>query len=135
MPAKWRAVIEATKDESRPPDSRTPKGTSVINLLITACILQPRRTMKQFSDQLVYELKGLGSMKLTFSKARLRTRGSYGADGIASENQGGLYHLLNPPSLLEYMWPGGKLSKCSQSSFKPLSSDEIHTEPEDENWQ
>lgn len=38
VPAKWRAVIEATNDESRPPDSRTPKGTSVISLLITACI-------------------------------------------------------------------------------------------------
>lgn len=36
VPAKWRAVIEATNDESRPPERRTPKGTSVISLLITA---------------------------------------------------------------------------------------------------
>lgn len=38
VPAKWRPVIEATNDESRPPDSRTPNGTSVISLLITACM-------------------------------------------------------------------------------------------------
>lgn len=37
VPAKWRWVTAATNDESSPPDSRTPNGTSVINLLITAC--------------------------------------------------------------------------------------------------
>lgn len=37
VPDKWRAVIDATNDESSPPDNKTPKGTSVINLLITAC--------------------------------------------------------------------------------------------------
>lgn len=66
----------------------------------------------------------------TLSNARLRTSGSYGVDGIASENQVGLYHLLNPPSLLEYKLPGGKVSKCSQSSFRPLSSEDIQTEPD-----
>lgn len=66
----------------------------------------------------------------TVSKALLRASGSYGADGMASENQVGLYHLLSAPSLLEYRWPGGKLSKCSQSSFNPFSSDAIQTEPE-----
>lgn len=69
-------------------------------------------------------------MFLTFSKARLSTSGSYGVDGIDSENQWGLYQRLSPPSLLEYKWPGGKHSNCSQSSFKPLSSDDIQIEPE-----
>lgn len=36
FPATWRAVTDATREESRPPDSRTPKGTSVISLLRTA---------------------------------------------------------------------------------------------------
>ena len=35
-PARWRAVTEATSEESSPPLRRTPKGTSVISLLITA---------------------------------------------------------------------------------------------------
>ena len=67
---------------------------------------------------------------LTFSKACLSTSGSYGVDGMASENQRGLYHCFSPPNLLEYKWPGGKHSKCSQSSFNPLSSDDIQMEPE-----
>lgn len=66
---------------------------------------------------------------LTFSNARLRTRGSYGVDGIASKNQVGLYHLLRPPVLLEYKCPGGKTSKCSQSSCKPFNSEEIQIDP------
>lgn len=36
--AKWREATEATRDESSPPDRSTPKGTSVISLLITACM-------------------------------------------------------------------------------------------------
>jgi len=35
--AKCLAVTAATNDESRPPDNRTPNGTSVISLLMTAC--------------------------------------------------------------------------------------------------
>lgn len=38
VPAKCLAVMEATKEESKPPESSTPNGTSVINLLITACM-------------------------------------------------------------------------------------------------
>lgn len=34
--SKWRNATEATRDESRPPERRTPKGTSVISLFITA---------------------------------------------------------------------------------------------------
>lgn len=34
---RWRLVTEATREESSPPERRTPKGTSVISLLITAC--------------------------------------------------------------------------------------------------
>ena len=54
---------------------------------------------------------------------------SYGADGIVSEYQGGLYHLLKILVLLEYKCPGGKTSKCSQSSLSPFISDDIQTEP------
>ena len=38
--AKWRVATAATKDESSPPDNSTPNGTSVINLFMTACIIQ-----------------------------------------------------------------------------------------------
>lgn len=71
----------------------------------------------------------LPATRLTFSNASLRTRGSYGADGIASTYQGGLYHLSWLPPLLVYMCPGGKTSKRLQSSFSPFISDDIHTEP------
>lgn len=36
MVDKCREATAATSDESRPPESKTPKGTSVISLLITA---------------------------------------------------------------------------------------------------
>jgi hypothetical protein len=37
----------------------------------------------------------------TFSNARLKTKGSYGVDGIRfSEYQGGLYHLRRPPATI-----------------------------------
>lgn len=49
--AKWRAVMEATKDESSPPERRTPKGTSVISLLTTACKIS-HPTHKLFSREL-----------------------------------------------------------------------------------
>lgn len=80
-------------------------------------------------------MKNIKERNLTSSNACLRTSGSYGVEGIASENHGGLYHRRNPPVLLEYMWPGGNTSKCSQSSFKPFSSDEIQTEPEQDQEQ
>jgi hypothetical protein len=34
---RWRLVTEATREESSPPERRTPNGTSVMSLLITAC--------------------------------------------------------------------------------------------------
>jgi len=37
VPARYLAVTAATNEESKPPDSKTPNGTSVINLFITAC--------------------------------------------------------------------------------------------------
>jgi hypothetical protein len=33
---RWRLVTEATREESRPPERRTPKGTSVMSLFTTA---------------------------------------------------------------------------------------------------
>lgn len=74
------------------------------------------------------------SKVLTFSRARLRNKGSYEVEGIASENQGGLYQRRKLQVLLEYKWPGGKVSKCSQSSINPLSSDEIQIDPEFKKW-
>lgn len=66
---------------------------------------------------------------ITSSNAFLRTSGSYGAEGIDSEYQAGLYHLLMSLVLLEYKCPGGKYSKCSQSSCSPFISDVIQTDP------
>jgi hypothetical protein len=66
VPARCRDATAATKEESRPPESSTPKGTSVISLFTTACKWQvikkhhtsnANRLWNQLADHVETDLK------------------------------------------------------------------------------
>ena len=99
--------MDATSEESRPPESSTPKGTSLIIRFTTAFSNFPRSTPRSISA-------GGGTTGGTFSK---------------SVSHCGLYHRENSIVLLLKMWPGLNTSKRSHSSFSAFISDANHTLP------
>ena len=86
-------ATEATRDESRPPDSSTPHGTSDIILRFTAFSKAARSTICHQSNNIKHRYK---ERMIIFSLLTL----SYGLVGLAGFLHRGLYQEVNLPTLL-----------------------------------
>merc|ERR1719201_269620 len=95
-----RCATDATKEESNPPDSKTPQGTSLIIRRSTA-----------------------------FTKASRSFVKSHGVDGRTPDRQVGAYHKAYCCVSLLQQWPGLNCSTSGQSLANDFISDAIQTDP------